>query len=399
MSDAPRFAGEPGLRRLLAGAAARYRELGRIGGAVALPRIEAAEARALHHLRVTGRALPRTADDARVELARLDRALVDAGAGGLLAVLRAGGHDVRTEAERRQAAARARAQAWERALGAASDRRTEEWIAALRAARGGAPPPALQTVLATLALLERDGEEWDRARLASEVAGNPHALDDGTAELGLLLAALAHREARKVPADAAGRRALLERNRIRTDPLSSSVLVVGLRATGAGPAARLLAAADGRHVVLTLAQLADSSLRVSAADVRACEGVVVTRAAERAGAVDRPLVCTDGQPSAACDALLRQLGRPLLHSGDFDWGGLRIAGVMRRRYGARPWRHEPSDYDRALELLPARTATLEPPRGAAPEGLEPLWRRISERQVPVFQEDLIEQLVGDLVAG
>src|SRR5256885_757729 len=104
--------------------------------------------------------------------------------------------------------------------------------------------------------------------------------------------------------------------------------------------AALLRPGDGGHVLLTLAYGASSELRRSETDLFPCEGAVVVRAAESVG--DAPLICTDGQPSTACDALLRQVApvrAAVRHSGDFDWGGLRIAAPMRRRYGARSWRH------------------------------------------------------------
>jgi uncharacterized protein (TIGR02679 family) len=180
-----------------------------------------------------------------------------------------------------------------------------------------------------------------RRRLGSRAArtvaiGDPHALDDGTPAAGLLVAALSHRERTGIPARAAARRALLARHGIRSDPHSSTVLVLGLRATGRGPAAKLLAAVDGGHAVLTLAQLAASRLRPCRGVVRTCEGPVVVRAAEErlGGSLPRPLICTDGQTSAACDALLRELAAAVQHSGDFEWGGLRIASLMRRRYQA-----------------------------------------------------------------
>jgi uncharacterized protein (TIGR02679 family) len=399
-SEAAGLAAEPGLSRLLDGAATRYRSLGRVGGSVRLHSLSAVEARALHHLRATGRALPHAGGEARVELARLDRALADAG--GLLQVMRAAGHDLTTDEQRRCSQAAAYARAWDRALDAAQDPATVNWVLALRAHRASAPPRALPAVLAAVALLERDGTAWDRARLASEVCDDPHALDDGKPATALLLAALAHREQRPPPGDASARRALLARHGILTDPHSSTVLVVGLRATGSGPAARQLAAADGAHAVLTLSQLVASSLRsVKGVGLRTCEGPVVIRAAEASFGeeIRSPLICTDGQPSAACDALLRQLARPVLHSGDFEWGGLRIAGVMSRRYRARPWRHGVGDYERALQRLPARAPALEAPRGSAPQGFESVWQRLVARRVPVWQEDLLELLVEDMAVA
>jgi uncharacterized protein (TIGR02679 family) len=117
---------------------------------------------------------------------------------------------------------------------------------------------------------------------------------------------------------------------------------------------------------------------------------------------DAPLICTDGQPSTACDALLRQVAPPraaVRHSGDFDWGGLRIAALMRRRYGARTWRHDAATYDRALLAAADRPASLDQPRGRPPEGFGELWARLDEEQVPIWQEDIVDLLVEDLQPG
>jgi uncharacterized protein (TIGR02679 family) len=394
MTGAARTAASPGLDTLLHAAAERYRTLGRIGGSVRVAELSAPEARAIAHLGVTGRRLPHAGDSVDVDLSRLDAAL--AASGGLLAVLRAGGHELTTRAQCRATARAELDAAWDAASAAADDERVAAWIADLRRSRGSGPPEALPIAVRALALLG-DRRTWDRARLASEAAGNPHALDDEQPAAALLLAALAFRDGAEVPGDAPDRRALLARHGILVDPLSSTVLVCGLRFTGTGPAAALLRAADGGHVVLTLAQVASSELRRSTTDLFTCEGVVVVRAAD--GVAGAPLICTDGQPSTACDALLRQLASAratVRHSGDFDWGGLRIAALMRRRYGARTWRHDAAAYDRALQGAADRPPTLDPPRGRPPAELEKLWARLDEQRVPIWQEDIVDLLIEDL---
>ena len=347
MTGAARTAASPGLDGLLRAAAERYRALGRVGGSVRLKTLSAPEARAIAHLGVTGRRLPHAGDCVDVDLSRLDAAL--AGAGGLLEVLREGGHALTTRAECRAKAQVELDAAWHAASAAAGDERVAAWIADLRRSRCSGPPDALPIAVRALALLG-GRRTWDRARLASEAAADPHALDDDRPAAALLLAALAFRDGVEVPSGAPDRRALLARHGILVDPLSSTVLVSGLRVTGRGPAAALLRSADGGHVLLTLAQVASSELRQSETNLYTCEGAVVVRAAEGVG--DVPLICTDGQPSTSCDALLRQLAPPgiaVRHSGDFDWGGLRIAALMRRRYGTRTWRHDAATYDRALQ--------------------------------------------------
>lgn len=410
MSVAARAAREPALRRLLAAAGRRYRELGGVRGRARLTDLSDDEARALAGLGVTGRSLPRAGGTVSVDLARLDAALREPRAGGGLALtLELAGEDTTTRDRREAARMLDERKFWSSfaADPACADERVKRWLEGL----SGRPPlaglarteqgAALRACLAALAEIGCARRPLDRAVLARVATGDPHALDDGRPAATLLLSALADREGLpRVPTAAGGRRALLARHGVVSDPLSSTVLVLGLRATGDGPAARVLAAVDGGHALLTLDQVLGSRLRAPARRVFATEGPIVTRAAEaKLGYGSSPLICTDGQPSAACAELLRQLvagGARVRHSGDFDWGGLRIAGLMRRRQGARPWRHASADYARLAERLGDRAGRLEPPRGAPPEGFGELWAGLAQHRVPVWQEDLLDELVGDL---
>src|SRR4051812_12112889 len=164
MTDAARTAASAGLDRLLRAAAERYRALGRVGGSVCLTALAAPEARAIAHLGVTGRKLPRAGERVDVDLSRLDAAL--GGAGGLVAVLRAGGHELTTSAESRATVQIALDAAWDAASTSACDEGVAGWIADLRRSRGGGPPAALPIAVRALALL-RGRKTWDRARLAS----------------------------------------------------------------------------------------------------------------------------------------------------------------------------------------------------------------------------------------
>jgi uncharacterized protein (TIGR02679 family) len=410
MTVAARAAREEALRRLLSGAARRYRELGGLRGSVRVPDLSEAEARAIAGLGVTGRSLPRAGDVAVIELVRLDDALGGAnGEGGLLEALELAGENTTTDGERATVEETRERRFWEsfREHAACADNRVVAWLeqlpghpslASLARAQEGA---ALGTCLSALASI--DGcERIDRALLARDAAGDPHALDEGRPATTLLLAALADRDGlTRVPGAAGERRALLARHGVLSDPLASTVLVLGLRVTGTGPAARILMAADGGHVVLTLSQLTRSQLSGKIPHLFSSEGPIVIRGAEQAlGNAAAPLVCTDGQPSAACDELLRQLkpaGATIRHSGDFDWGGLRIGGLLGRRHGARPWRHSVNDYARHVARLADRQR-LNPPRGSAPDGYRELWEALIRRRIPIWQEDLLDELVDDLTA-
>ena len=85
-----------------------------------------------------------------------------------------------------------------------------------------------------------------------------------------------------------------------------------------------------------------------------------------------------------------------MHSGDFEW-----EAACRERH-ASPLRGTPLASRRRrlrtpLAGLPQRASALDAPRGNAPEGLELVWQRLADRRITVWQEDLLEWLVEDMV--
>jgi uncharacterized protein (TIGR02679 family) len=104
--------------------------------------------------------------------------------------------------------------------------------------------------------------------------------------------------------------------------------------------------------VLTLRQLRCHDGPLRAALVRICENpVMLAAAADELGARCQPLVCVGGQPSAAGWRLLELLavgGAEFEYHGDFDWGGVRIAGAVRNRVNWQPWRYDHVAYQAAV---------------------------------------------------
>ncbi|MER7107451.1 DUF2399 domain-containing protein [Streptomyces sp. NPDC000229] len=131
-----------------------------------------------------------------------------------------------------------------------------------------------------------------------------------------------------------------------------------------------------------------------------CENPTVLAAvADALGPACPPLVCLQGQPSSAALTLLRGLhehGATLHFHGDFDWGGLRIAGVLHRHVPWRPWRYTAADYRAAV----SRNASppLSPLIGAPTETpWEPaLAATVAELGVRVEEERELELLLSDL---
>ena len=319
--------------------------------------------------RLTGRAA-RSGVSLSVSLTEVDRILKDSGAapGGLAeAVMRLTGPLRDRNRERADLAA-----AWGAAfapLDAAVDGRDElarwrGWLDATGVVRRLAPEPEqarllLDQVAAVLRRLPSRGVPI--GRLAAECCGDAHALDDGRPVGTLALSAVRALAGLPFAADASAdsRRAAWAAVGVHLDELSSLVLCLGLPGDTRTALGRTLASCReaGQPAVLTLRQvrchtepLNTGPLRV--ARVRICENpVVVAAAADELGAGCQPLVCVGGQPSAAGWRLLGLLaadGAEFLYHGDFDWGGVRIAGAVRHRVNWRPWRYDHVAYQAAV---------------------------------------------------
>lgn len=329
-------------------------------------------------------------------------------AAGLVEVLEAAGGPLQDH----RAASRARRAAWKQVhddLAVRIDGYDElcRWVDALRAD----------------GLLRRLAEDVDTARtlghqavdilqhlpadnvplgvLAADVTGDPHALDAGTALATLVLRGAATLLGQSgLPTGARERRELWAAVGVVCDPLSATVLVLGLRARGTHLLAGALMdhAGFGEPLRLTLRQLVDEALPYEPAIVSVCENPTVMVAAADALAEDcAPLVCADGVPDAAADRLFRDLraaGCDLRFHTDFDGGGIRIGNLLHDRFGAQPWRMGADDYRAALARV-ARTPDLA---GAVPDarwddGLAPAMRQ-AERVVS--EEQVLDTLLADL---
>ncbi len=119
-------------------------------------------------------------------------------------------------------------------------------------------------------------------------------------------------------------------------------------------------------------------------------------AADRLGADCPPLVCVNGQPSAAVRRLLRLCagaGAQIWYHGDFDWGGLRIANGLCTELPVHPWRFGTADYCAVAAghplLGPPVTAAWDPDLAAA----------MAERGLAVEEELVLDDLIDDLTAS
>ena len=131
--------------------------------------------------------------------------------------------------------------------------------------------------------------------------------------------------------------------------------------------------------------------------VHACENPKVVQAAAD-GAAPGPLLCLQGNPSAAGALLVDRLvddGALVGYHGDFDWPGLAIAGRLLTR-GVTPWRLTADEYLAALPagvgipLTGVEVATLWDP------GLQEALR---EHGRAVHEEAVLHTLLADLTSG
>jgi uncharacterized protein (TIGR02679 family) len=239
---------------------------------------------------------------------------------------------------------------------------------------------------------------------ASRVCGDAHALDDDRPLTTLALGAVCALRGVPLPAGAEERREAWASVGLLRDELSSTVLALGLPGDAVTPTGRALAALRdaGQPAVLTLRQVVRSPARPLTATVHVCENPsVVSAAAERLRDACPPLVCTQGQPGSAAVTLLRQLagaGCGLRYHGDFDWGGLRIAGTLLRRVTWRPWRYTAAAYREAAATAPARTPRLTgtPATSDWDPALSPAMAELGLR---VEEEMVLDELLDDLAAS
>jgi len=240
--------------------------------------------------------------------------------------------------------------------------------------------------------------------LAGDVTNDAKALDRGPLAT-LLLRALALRAGRPRPVRSDERRMLWETFGVVMDDLASQVLVFNLDVIPRTPLGQWLAAAarDGVPFRITLHQLTTYGLEPRPAVVRICENPAVLRAAAaRFGRAGGAMVCTEGQPSVAFARLAQLLvraGCELWTHGDFDWPGVRIVGALLRYHGARPWRMTADDYRAAV--AGSEVDDLQALAGdAAPTPWDAtLAERMRETGRVVFEEMVVQSLLGDVDPG
>jgi len=369
--------------------------------------------------RLTGRP-PRSGTSLSVSLPEVDRVLRESGAapGGLAEAVALLTGPLRDRNRDRAATASAWAAAFvpleEAVAGRTELAAWRRWLDATGVVRRLAPSPEealalLDQVAAVLRRLPSRGIPI--GRLAAECCGDAHALDDGRPAGTLAVSAVRALAGLPSAADmsADSRRTAWACVGVHLDDLSSLVLCLGLPGDSRTALGQVLALhrETGQPAVLTLRQLRCHDEALSAGLVRLCENpVVIAAAADELGSRCPPLVCVGGQPSAAGWQLLDLLaagGAEFRYHGDFDWGGIRIAGAVRQRVGQgrsrwQPWRYDQNAYEAtALAVHAARLPGLT--GDPVPTPWDPgLAAAMARHGVRVEEELSLDTLLADLCA-
>ncbi len=346
-----------------------------------------------------GRPSKRSSDSLRLSLAELDQALFRA---GLAPSLRAALEHLDGPLRDHKAERSAQARAWAALLDGIAEpslRASLQTAAAfgrLKRAAAGDPARAAELLAqaqAVIAALPAPG--MPLAWLAARSVGDAHALDAGRPLANLVLHA---RAPSADDEDAESARVRWAQLGVAVNALARPVLCLNL-SSGADTAVGALvetARQHGEPLHLSLRALLHSPprWRLAARRVHVCENPsIVALAADRLGAACAPLVCTDGMPAAAQQALLRQLieaGAQLLYHGDFDWPGIAIGNFMMSRFAAQPWCFSASDYQPHVGTQGLAGAAV-----AASWDRE-LASRMADADVAVHEEAVADRLLSAL---
>ncbi|MGW2335530.1 TIGR02679 family protein [Streptomyces sp. NPDC001685] len=399
-----RLLGDPGLTWFVDRVRQRMAHGRPLTGSVTLSAPEESQRRAAE--RLLGRA-PRARGSLGIRLDTVDEILRRSGVspGGLAAAVVALAGPVVLRAETRKAEERA----WEEAyaplgtlageLALWADRICGDGLIRRLARTPQAAAPLVEATVRALRALPAS-PPMSRATFAAQNLSGAHALDDGTPLATLVLSGVRCLTGFPDGSGAQWRREAWASAGLLKDDLSSTVLTLNLRGT---PALDWMADA-GEPAVLTLRSLTGSEPVASVrpmGTLHICENpAVLSAAADTLGRACPPMVCLQGQPSAAALTLLRDQcsrGAQLLYHGDFDWGGVRIATALARSTPWRPWRYTAAEYRAAVAAV-AGAPDLTGTPAATPWDPD-LAVALAECGSRIEEEAVLNDLLTDLAMG
>lgn len=396
-----RLLGDPGLAWFVDRVRQRMARGRPLTGSVTLPGPD--ESQRLAADRLLGRA-PRSGGSLSIRLATVDEILRRSGVSpdGLAAAVVALTGPVILHAETRNREERA----WEEAYAPLGtlDAELARWAERIRsdglvrrlARTPEAAGPLVEAAVRALRALPAS-PPTARAAFAARNLSGAHALDEGTPLATLVLSGIRCLTGFPDGSGAQWRREAWASAGLLKDDLSSTVLTLNLRGT---PPLDWMADA-GEPTVLTLRSLTGCAPIASlptTGTVHICENpAVLSAAADTLGPACPPMVCLQGQPSAAALTLLRDLsvrGAHLLYHGDFDWGGVRIAAALARSVPWWPWRYTAADYRAAVTAMGDAPELTGPP--AATPWEPALACALAQHGVRVEEESVLDDLLADL---
>ncbi|HKS44296.1 MAG TPA: TIGR02679 domain-containing protein [Amycolatopsis sp.] len=230
------------------------------------------------------------------------------------------------------------------------------------------------------------------AKLAHDCTGDPHGFDLDELIGRRLVEAVAERAGEPITYRPDAVRALLARSGVLADRLSSSVVVLNLRASGTSVVDERLRLGGG-PVPLTLFDLTVNPPTLADAAILVVENPSVIEAALAVG-FTCPIACTSGHLRAVDHAFLQHAidcGVSLNYAGDVDRDGLIIAAQVRELYGARVLAMDHVTVTKA-SAAPSSVPLRKLPDETSPE----LVAALADRSRAVYQENdvILNVLLG-----
>lgn len=259
---------------------------------------------------------------------------------------------------------------------------------------------------ALIRLEEMDNEECLLAVFSATISGNPHYFDRGTTASQLLTHAICFWKKYDFPKKAYEWREYMQEVGIVSDNIASMVHAFGVQLEtkeGMHPACEAFIQRKEPYVltVENLKSITGTKAKNNVVYIVENE-MVFLHLIESVKERDITLLCTSGQLRVAAFQLLDVFVKDdviIYYSGDLDAEGMDIADRLWQRYGdkVRIWRMDVEDYNKSIsqELLSERQlAKIEHLKNPT---LNNTAKLVREKKRAGYQENLLEQLLGDIM--
>lgn len=250
-----------------------------------------------------------------------------------------------------------------------------------------------------------DMESVPLAVLAAEVTGNPHYFDRGSTAGALLMSALCSLTASEYPQNAYDWREVLFKHNIIPDEVSNTVITYGLHLvteSGLHPAFEGFCRMQ-EPGILTFSTLKNVKRVYGETDtVFVVENeMVFSHLVENVQGKAVTLLCTSGQPRTVAIKLLEMLAKEharICYSGDIDPEGIKIADRIWQKFpnAIQIWRMGIQDYEKAISEEDVSDRRLTMLDTIACPALQETVQCIKNRRKAAYQENLFEDLLGDV---